>query len=104
MSDFWPQTLKNIFFFSEWYFKEYQLLLLMVRNNYKNLKRFLYNTSELVTWYIVGIPTKTNFEHFISLLLIIGRLFRAMAQMKACNILDTHQNQNFWVKSAKNLT
>ena len=65
---------------------------------------------ELVTWYIVGIPTKTNFEHFISLLLIIGGLFRAMAQMKACNFLDPHQNtywilnQIFGVKSATNLT
>ena len=26
MSDFWPQTLKNRFVFSEWYFKEYHLL------------------------------------------------------------------------------
>ena len=42
----------------------------------------------MVTWYIVGIPTKTNFEHIISLLLIIGGLFRAMAQMTACNFLD----------------
>ena len=41
----------------------------------------------MVTWYIVGIPTKTNFEHFILLLLLIGGLFRAMAQMKACNFL-----------------
>ena len=50
----------------------------------------------MVTWYIVGIPTKTNFEHFISLLLIIGGLFRAMAQMKACNFLDPHQN-TYWI-------
>ena len=37
-----------------------------------------------------GSRQKTNFEHFISLLLIIGGLFRAMAQMKACNFLDPH--------------
>ena len=29
---------------------------------------------------------------FISLLLIIGGPVRAMAQMKACNFLDPHQN------------
>ena len=42
--------------------------------------------------YVVRIPTKTNFEHFISLLLIIGGLFRLMAKMKACNFLDPYRN------------
>ena len=32
----------------------------------------------------------------ISLLLIIGRLFLAMAQMKACNFHDPHQN-TYWI-------
>ena len=50
-------------------------------------------------WYIVGIPTKTNFEHFISLLLIIGGLFWAMAQMKTCNFLDPIQNTLLKFKS-----
>ena len=36
--------------------------------------------------------SQNNFDHFISLLQIIGGLFRAMAQMKVCNFLDTHQN------------
>ena len=39
-----------------------------------------------------GSRQKTNFEHFISLLLIIDGLLRAMAQMIACNFLDPHQN------------
>ena len=37
-------------------------------------------------------PDKTNFEHFISLLLIIGGHFQAMAQINGCNFLDPHKN------------
>ena len=70
----------------------------------KKFKMFLIKHIRIshVSWYIVGIPTETNFEHFISLLLIIGGVFLAMTQMKASNFLDPHQK--FWVKSAKNLT
>ena len=35
-----------------------------------------------------GSQQKLIFNPFISLLLIIGALFQAMAQMKACNFLD----------------
>ena len=61
----------------------------MVRNRDKNIS---YKTHKNWSRDIVGIPTKTNFEHFISLVLIICGLFRAMAQMKACKFLDPNQN------------
>ena len=74
-------------------------------NDDNNLKRFLKHIR-------IGhvIYCRDPDKNFISLLLIIGGLFRAMAQMKACNFLDPHQNtllsfnQKCWVKSAKNLT
>ena len=97
MSDFWPQTFFWVNGISKSIIHSYEKLLpLMVRNHDKNLKRFLFKTHELVTWYIVGISTKTYFEHFITLLLIIGGLFRAMGQMKACNFLDPYQN-TYWI-------
>ena len=77
---------------------------------WQKFKTFLIKHIRIGHVIIVGIPTKTNFEHFISLLLIIGGLFRAMAQMKACNFLDPNKNtywilnQNFRVKSGNNLT
>ena len=74
-------------------------------NDDNNLKRFLKHIR-------IGhvIYCRDPDKNFISLLLIIGGLFRAMAQMKACNFLDPHQNtllsfnQKCWVKSAQNLT
>ena len=98
MSDFWPQTLNNRFF--EWMvFQRVSPALT------KTSLTFTFNGQEpwhkfktfLIKHIRIGhVIYCRDSEHFISLLQIIGGLFRAMAQMKASNFLDPHQN-TYWI-------
>ena len=90
MSDFCPQTLKNRFFWvngiskSITHSNQKKSLTFTFNEPWQKFKTFLIKHIRIGHVIYCQDPDITNFEQFISLLLIIGGLFRAMAQMKAC--------------------